>query len=94
SKWAINDDLKRIKDFQIWCGPSMGAFNEWAKGSFLENPDNRQFETVAMNLLFGACIVKRRQMIVQDGISLPPHIGKYTPLPLTEIKHFLTSISG
>jgi trans-AT polyketide synthase/acyltransferase/oxidoreductase domain-containing protein len=94
SKWAINDDLKRIKDFQIWCGPSMGAFNEWAKGSFLENPDNRQFQTVAMNLLSGACIAMRRQMIVQDGISLPPHIGKYTPLSLAEIKRFLTSISG
>ena len=25
-------------DYQVWCGPAMGAFNEWAKGSFLEQP--------------------------------------------------------
>lgn len=94
SKWAINDDPARIKDFQIWCGPSMGAFNEWVKGSFLENPDNRQFATVAMNLLFGACIVIRRQMIVQGGSPLLNHIGKYNPLPLAEIQTYITHMSG
>jgi hypothetical protein len=36
--------------------PAMGAFNEWAAGSFLADPDNRTFETVAMNMLFGACV--------------------------------------
>ena len=90
SKWAINGDTTRAKDFQIWCGPSMGAFNEWAKGSFLETPDNRQFETIAMNLLFGACIAMRRQMIVAQGISLLPHIGKYNPLTLVEIERFFS----
>jgi PfaD family protein len=90
SKWAIHGDTARAKDFQIWCGPSMGAFNEWTKGSFLETPDNRQFETVAMNLLFGACIVMRRQMIAVQGISLPPDIGKYNPLPLVEIERFIS----
>ncbi len=92
SKWAINGDTIRAKDFQIWCGPSMGAFNEWTKGSFLENPENRQFETVAMNLLFGACIAIRCQMIVAQGISLPADIGKYNPLPLVEIERFLAYI--
>ncbi len=91
SRWAINDEPARKKDYQIWCGPSMGAFNEWAKGSFLENPDNRQFETVSMNLLFGACVAMRRHCLVQGGISLPPHIGRYTPLPLTEITQFLNA---
>jgi PfaD family protein len=90
SKWAIHGDTARAKDFQIWCGPSMGAFNEWTKGSFLETPDNRQFETVAMNLLFGACIVMRRQMIAAQGISLPPDTGKYNPLPLVEIERFIS----
>ena len=90
SKWAINDDRARKKDFQIWCGPSMGAFNEWTKGSFLENPESRQFETIAMNLLFGACVVMRRQWIMQSGLSLPTEIGKYKPMRLSEIKNFLT----
>ena len=39
----------------------MGAFNEWAKGSFLEDPRNRTVTAVALNLLYGACGILRRQ---------------------------------
>jgi hypothetical protein len=38
-------------DYQVWCGPSMGAFNEWAQGTFLEQPKNRKIVTVALNIL-------------------------------------------
>jgi PfaD family protein len=93
SKWAINDEPSRKKDYQIWCGPSMGAFNEWTKGSFLEDPEKRQFETVALNLLFGACVVMRHQWIMQGimqgGIFLPTGIGQYNPLGRSEIKQIL-----
>ncbi|MBC2715520.1 MAG: PfaD family polyunsaturated fatty acid/polyketide biosynthesis protein [Desulfobacteraceae bacterium] len=101
SKWAINDETLRKKDFQIWCGPSMGAFNEWAKGSFLEDPENRQFETVSMNLLLGACVAMRRQYLVlglvpgliqglpSGNLSLPPGIGKYKPMLLVAIKDLI-----
>ena len=93
SKWAIAGDPARQKDYQIWCGPAMGAFNEWTKGSFLENPENRRFETVAMNLLFGACIAIRRQWIVQGlasaNLPLPPGIGRFVPMPLSEIDDIL-----
>ncbi|MCD6584594.1 MAG: nitronate monooxygenase, partial [Desulfobacteraceae bacterium] len=95
SKWAINDEPSRKKDYQIWCGPSMGAFNEWTKGSFLEDPEKRHFETVSMNLLFGACVVMRRQWIMQGmlsgGLTLPPDIGKFTPFSLSAINEILNS---
>jgi trans-AT polyketide synthase/acyltransferase/oxidoreductase domain-containing protein len=29
------DETRRM-DYQIWCGPAMGAFNDWVRGSFLE----------------------------------------------------------
>ena len=51
SRWANTGDAGRQVDYQIWCGPAMGAFNEWTKGSFLEEPANRRVGTVAMNLL-------------------------------------------
>ena len=38
SKWAIAGDQDRRLDYQIWCGPAMGAFNAWVRGSFLEPP--------------------------------------------------------
>jgi len=95
SKWAINDEPSRKKDYQIWCGPSMGAFNEWTRGSFMEDPNNRKFKTIAMNLLFGACVVMRRQWIMQgmlsSGLTLPPDIGKFTPFSLSSINEILNS---
>jgi len=42
SRWANAGDAGRQMDYQIWCGPAMGAFNEWTKGSFLEEPANRR----------------------------------------------------
>ena len=34
--WAKDGEASRRMDYQIWCGPAMGAFNEWVAGSFLE----------------------------------------------------------
>ncbi len=36
SRWANAGEAGRQVDYQVWCGPAMGAFNEWAKGSHLE----------------------------------------------------------
>jgi hypothetical protein len=33
-----SDGEARALDYQIWCGPAMGAFNDWVAGSFLEPP--------------------------------------------------------
>ncbi len=37
SRWARQGDVSRKKDFQVWCGPSMGSFNRWVKGTQLED---------------------------------------------------------
>ena len=55
SRWANAGESSRKVDYQVWCGPAMGAFNEWARGSFLEQPRNRRVVTLALNLLYGAC---------------------------------------
>ena len=95
SRWAICGDTSRQKDFQIWCGPAMGAFNEWARGSFLETPDHRKFKTIAMNLLFGACVVMRRLRIANDlaavNMNLPASIGKFTPMTIEEVNEILVN---
>ena len=53
SRWANAGEPTRKVDYQVWCGPAMGAFNEWAKGSFLEQPRNRRVVTVARNCCTG-----------------------------------------
>jgi PfaD family protein len=89
SVWSIQGDQSRKIDFQIWCGPAIGAFNEWAKGSFLEKPENRKTVTVAMNLLLGAAFLTRINWLTVQGVSLPPGLGKYTPVELSQIGSLL-----
>ncbi len=85
SSWAVSGDPSRQIDYQIWCGPAIGAFNEWVKGSFLEEPQNRNIATVAMNLLLGASVTTRASWLRNQGISLPVGVGSYLPLPLDDI---------
>ena len=54
SRWAITGDPSRRADYQIWCGPAMGAFNAWVRGSFLEDPAARTVVQVARNLMGGS----------------------------------------
>jgi PfaD family protein len=89
SRWATSGDPSRKMDYQIWCGPAMGAFNAWTRGSFLEKPENRSTITVAMNLLFGASVLTRANWIRCQGIALPPNMDAYSPLPLDVIVKYL-----
>ncbi len=59
SRWANAGVADRVLDYQVWCGPAMGAFNEWAQGGFLPAPENRRVATVARNILYGAAVLSR-----------------------------------
>ena len=67
----------------------MGAFNAWVLGSFLEKPENRDTITIAMNLLFGACILTRANWMRCQGVALPPNMDAYSPLPLNAIVKYM-----
>jgi trans-AT polyketide synthase/acyltransferase/oxidoreductase domain-containing protein len=89
STWAKTGDPARKIDYQVWCGPAMGAFNHWAKGTFLEKNENRKTVTVAMNLLFGAAVATRVNWLRHQGISLPQGAAKYQALELERIRELL-----
>lgn len=80
SRWANTGEATRGMDYQVWCGPAMGAFNEWARGSFLEKPENRRAVVVAQNLLFGAALQLRVQNLNAQGIRLPEGLASWHPL--------------
>jgi PfaD family protein len=85
SLWAKSGVPDRAIDYQIWCGPAMGAFNEWVKGSFLEPPENRKAVTVAMNLLYGAAVIARLNTLKNQGIDLPSAPGMLSPITDAQI---------
>ena len=85
SRWANSGDVSRRLDYQIWCGPAMGAFNEWTRGTFLEEPRNRQVLTVAYNLLYGAAVAQRLQNLRSTGFPLTPDLERIAPRPMSEL---------
>ncbi len=80
SHWANSGEPHRKLDYQIWCGPAMGAFNEWTRGTFLAEPANREVVTVALNLLYGACVQLRSVWLRSQGITLKTGMGRIRPL--------------
>ena len=90
SGWANAGDRSRKVDFQIFCGPAMGAFNEWVKGSFLQPPENRDVATIALNLLFGAAVLARVNTLRSQGLPLPMGVEDVKPLKLEKIKEYMS----
>jgi PfaD family protein len=71
SRWANAGEPTRKVDYQVWCGPAMGAFNEWARGSYLEDWRERRVATVARELLLGACVRTRLHLLRLQGVEVP-----------------------
>ncbi|MCU0659376.1 MAG: PfaD family polyunsaturated fatty acid/polyketide biosynthesis protein [Polyangiaceae bacterium] len=82
SRWAIDGDTPRRPDYQVWCGPAMGAFNQWVKGSFLEPLASRTVEQIARNLMEGAAVITRAQQLRSYGVAVPPEAFDFRPRPL------------
>jgi trans-AT polyketide synthase/acyltransferase/oxidoreductase domain-containing protein len=92
SSWANSGEPTRRIDYQIWCGPSIGAFNEWTRGTFLARPENRTIATVAMNLLLGAAVKIRCNWLRCQGAALPPESERFAPMELSAINNLLDSV--
>ncbi len=88
--WANRGESDRKLDYQIWCGPAMGAFNEWVKGSVLDAPEQRKVATVAMNILFGAAVLIRASQLKLQGVCLDGETELSVPLEIEQIKEFLS----
>ncbi len=71
SRWARTGEGTRKRDFQVWCGPAMGLFNDWVRGSALEPLGARSVTAVAGALMRGACVASRVQMVRSAGLPLP-----------------------
>jgi len=83
SQWPIVGDDSRQVDYQLWCGPAMGAFNRWVAGSFLEAPENRTVQQIALNLLEGAAHVTRALQLRTYGLAMTQDVLNFPP---TELK--------
>ena len=76
SNWANAGTPDRVLDYQIWCGPSMGAFNDWVKGTYLEPYHNRKVADVAVKIMQGAAYLYRIQSLKMQGVEFPMELEK------------------
>ena len=82
SRWSNRGIKGREMDYQVWCGPSMGAFNDWVRGSYLEPPQNRHVVDVAYHIMTGAAFLYRVQQLRAQGVELPSKSAFYKPMAL------------
>ena len=82
-QWAIDGDSEHRIDYQICCGPAMGACNAWVRGSCLEEAENRTVVNIARNLLEGAAVLTRAQQLRSHGVPVPESTFYFQPRPLS-----------
>ncbi|MEU6483289.1 PfaD family polyunsaturated fatty acid/polyketide biosynthesis protein [Streptomyces sp. NPDC046887] len=82
SRWAVTGESDRTMDYQVWCGPAMGSFNDWVTGSYLKTPGNRRVADVAHHLMLGAAFHTRLAQLRSAGVRIPAGVGDYRPVPL------------
>ncbi len=66
SFWANNGIEGRQMDYQVWCGPAIGSFNEFIQGTYLDYSSANNFPCVTqanLHILTGAAYMKRLQVL-------------------------------
>ncbi|MBD2521867.1 PfaD family polyunsaturated fatty acid/polyketide biosynthesis protein [Nostoc sp. FACHB-133] len=79
SRWSNFGEKGREMDYQIWCGPAMGSFNDWVRGSYLSDSNNRQVVDVANHIMTGAAFLYRIQSLKIQGLQMPAYYSEYRP---------------
>jgi PfaD family protein len=77
SRWSNTGEKGREMDYQIWAGPSLGAFNSWVKGTYLEDYTRRGAVDVALHMLKGAAYLQRINQLKLQGVSLTTELASY-----------------
>lgn len=54
TKWALDGSVDNKVNFQVQTGPALGAFNQWVKGTSLENWRNRHADEIGIKMMEGA----------------------------------------
>jgi PfaD family protein len=90
SRWANAGTTDRELDYQVWCGPAMGSFNEWVRGSWLEPWQNRRAVPIALNILRGAAVLTRANALRNQGVDVPPGSIDLAPCETAELEEILT----
>ncbi len=80
SRWSNTGEQGRELDYQIWCGPAMGAFNAWVSGTYMQDYQHRHIADIAEHIMRGTAFLYRAQLLQMAGVRLPSAWTAYTPV--------------
>ncbi len=79
SYWATKGQSERKVDYQIWCGPSMGSFNQWVKSTYLQEVSQRKVADIARHIMLGTIYQLRLQQLTLAGFPALEQLKTYKP---------------
>ncbi|RYV02239.1 2-nitropropane dioxygenase [Shewanella sp. OPT22] len=79
SRWSNIGEAGREMDYQIWAGPALGAFNAWAKGSYLDDYQKREAADLARHIMVGAAYQARINLLQSQGAIIPVMLQRWKP---------------
>lgn len=79
SRWSASGEKGRELDYQVWCGPSIGPFNDWTRGTYLAEPQQRKVVDVALHILTGCAYMARVQSLRSAGVQVSARLSAYYP---------------
>ncbi len=79
SRWSATGEKGRELDYQIWCGPSIGSFNDWTRGTYLAEAENRSVVDSALQILTGSAYLARIQSLRNAGAEVSSALATYNP---------------
>jgi trans-AT polyketide synthase, acyltransferase and oxidoreductase domains len=74
NRLALRGDPADKVDYQIHCGPALGAFNQWVKGTDIENWRSRHVDEIGQRLMLAAAqlLSSRLRTLRPVGPSVTP----------------------
>ncbi len=90
NRLALEGDEARKVDYQIQCGPALGAFNRWVKGTLLQSWRNRHVADVAERLMVGTAeFLTERMNSYSNNVSEPKEslVGMNKPGQDIEVRY-------
>ncbi|HSP79094.1 MAG TPA: PfaD family polyunsaturated fatty acid/polyketide biosynthesis protein, partial [Myxococcaceae bacterium] len=69
TRLALRGDREQKTDYQIHCGPALGAFNQWVRGTPLASWRNRHVDEIAFKLMEGTAEHLERQLQLLRGAA-------------------------
>lgn len=80
SHFAITGDRSKKVDFQIHTGSALGSFNQWVKGTKLENWKNRHVDVIGETLMEETARFLTQRIKKLLGYELSPTLGAFDDL--------------